>query len=40
MAYQVTYQSIDHSLSEQEVAQVRRRIIETVVRETGAKLRG
>lgn len=40
MAYQVTYQSIDHSLSEQEVAQVRKRIIETVVRETGAKLRG
>lgn len=40
MAYQVTYQSTDHSLSEQEVAQSRRRIIETVEQETGGKLRG
>jgi phenylalanyl-tRNA synthetase beta chain len=40
MAYQLTYQSTDRSLSEREVTQLRERIIRLVERETGGKLRG
>ncbi len=39
LAYQLTYQSIERSLSEKEVTQLRTRIIRTVERETGGKLR-
>ncbi len=40
LAFRVTYQAVDHSLSEKEVARLRQRIIKTVERETGGKLRG
>ena len=40
LAFRVTYQAVDHSLSEKEVTRLRRRIIKTVERETGGKLRG
>lgn len=39
LAYQLTYQSLERSLSEKEVTQLRTRIIRTVERETGGKLR-
>ena len=40
MAYQLTYQSTERSLSEGEVTRLRERIIAAVAKETGAKLRG
>jgi phenylalanyl-tRNA synthetase beta chain len=40
MAYRLTYQSTTRSLSEQEVTHLRGRIIQSVERETGGKLRG
>ena len=39
LAYRVTYQSLDHSLKEKEVNRLRQRIIRTVERATGGKLR-
>ena len=39
LAYRVTYQSMDRSLKEKEVARLRRRIIGTVERATGGQLR-
>lgn len=39
LAYRVTYQSPDHSLSEEEVNQLRLRIINAVEKETGGHLR-
>ena len=39
LAYRVTYQSLDHSLKEREVNRLRQRIIRTVERATGGKLR-
>jgi phenylalanyl-tRNA synthetase beta chain len=39
LAYRLTYQSPDRSLSEQEVADLRRRIVAGVERATGGKLR-
>jgi phenylalanyl-tRNA synthetase beta chain len=40
LAYQLTYQSTQRSLSEQEIAHLRQRIISAVIKETGGKLRG
>jgi phenylalanyl-tRNA synthetase beta chain len=40
LAYRVTYQSTERSLSEKEVTHLRERIIRTVEQETGGKLRG
>ena len=39
LAFRVTYQSLDHSLKEREVNRLRQRIIRTVERATGGKLR-
>ncbi len=39
LAYRVTYQSQDHSLKDKEVNRLRQRIIRTVERATGGKLR-
>ena len=39
LAYRVTYQSMAHSLKEKEVNRLRQRIIRTVERATGGKLR-
>lgn len=39
LAYRVTYQSATHSLSEKEIARIRRRIVQAVERDTGAVLR-
>ncbi len=39
LAFRVTYQSLDRSLSEKEVRRLRDRIVRTVERETGGKLR-
>lgn len=39
LAYRVTYQSLDHSLSEKEINRVRQRIIRTVERATDGALR-
>ncbi len=39
LAYRVSYQSIDRSLKEKEVARLRQRIIRTVERATGGQLR-
>ncbi len=39
LAFRVTYQSMDHSLSEKEIARLRTRIIKTVEKQTGGKLR-
>ena len=39
LAYRVTYQSLDRSLKEKEVNRLRQRIIHTVERATGGKLR-
>ncbi|MDE0198109.1 MAG: phenylalanine--tRNA ligase subunit beta [Caldilineaceae bacterium] len=39
LAYRVTYQSLDHSLKEKEVNRLRQRIIRTVEKATGGKLR-
>lgn len=40
MAYRLTYQSMQRSLNEKEVAHLRQRIIKTVETQTGGKLRG
>ncbi|MCB0091105.1 MAG: phenylalanine--tRNA ligase subunit beta, partial [Caldilineaceae bacterium] len=40
MAYRLTYQSTDRSLSEKEVTKLRQRIIRTVENVVSAKLRG
>jgi phenylalanyl-tRNA synthetase beta chain len=40
LAFSVTYQSVDHSLSEGEVTRLRKQIIAGVEADTGAKLRG
>jgi phenylalanyl-tRNA synthetase beta chain len=39
VAFRLTYQSLDHSLREKEVASLRKRIIKGVERETGGRLR-
>jgi phenylalanyl-tRNA synthetase beta chain len=39
LAYQITYQSPERSLSEKEVTQLRQRLIQVVEREAGGKLR-
>ncbi len=39
LAYRLTYQSLDHSLREKEVAAIRKRIAAQVEQETGARLR-
>ncbi len=39
LAYRVTYQSLEHNLKEKEVNRLRQRIIRTVERATGGKLR-
>ena len=39
LAYRVTYQSLDHSLTEKEVNRLRQRIIRAVEKATGGKLR-
>ncbi len=40
MAYRLTYQSTERSLTEQEVTQLRTRIVKAVEQESGGKLRG
>jgi phenylalanyl-tRNA synthetase beta chain len=40
LAFRVTYQSLDHSLSEGEVNRLRKQIISGVEADTGAQLRG
>ncbi len=40
IAYRLTYQSVQRSLNEKEVAHLRQRIIKTVEAQTGGKLRG
>lgn len=40
MAYRLTYQSLQRSMNEKEVTQLRRRIIKTVEAQTAGKLRG
>ncbi len=40
VAYRLTYQSVQRSLNEKEVAHLRQRIIKTVEAQTGGKLRG
>ncbi len=39
LAYRLTYQSLSHSLQEKEVSAIRRRVIASVEKETGGKLR-
>ena len=39
LAYRLTYQSLDHSLREKEVAALRQRIASSVEEETGGRLR-
>ncbi len=39
LAFRVTYQSLEKSLSEKDVRRLRERIVRTVERETGGKLR-
>ena len=39
LAYRVTYQSLDHNLKDKEVNRFRQRIIRSVERATGGKLR-
>ena len=40
LAYRLTYQSPERSVNEKEVEQLRKRIIGTVEKATGGKLRG
>lgn len=40
MAYRLTYQSMQRSMNEKEVGHLRQRIIKTVEKQTGGKLRG
>ena len=40
VAFAVTYQSDDHTLTDEEVAKAQRKIIERLRREFGAELRG
>ena len=40
MAYRLTYQSMQRSMNEKEIAHLRQRIIKTVEAQTGGKLRG
>jgi phenylalanyl-tRNA synthetase beta chain len=39
LAYSVTYQASDRTLTDEEVAEVRRRVVAMLERELGAKLR-
>ncbi len=40
LAYSLTYQAADHTLEEQELAQIRQRIIQRLDKELGARIRG
>ena len=40
LAYSLTYQAADHTLEEQELAQIRQRIIQRLEKELGARIRG